>query len=201
MNFVYRLKKALGIFTHYYVKVDPSKLGHFGYRASIGVPADLKCPKNIYLYEHARIGRRSTIMTMGDSKFIMKRESESAEGLVVVTSNHKQKVGTFRESSNDDNMYRDIIVEEDVWLGINVTLLAGAHIGRGAICGAGCVVRKDVPPYAVVVGNPARIVKFKYSIDDIIRHEEILYAPEDRIPREILESNYAQFMQDKNILY
>lgn len=201
MNFFYRLKKALGIFTHYYVKVDPSKLGHFGYRARIGVPADLKCPKNIYLYEHARIGRRSTIMTMGDSKFIMKRESEAAEGLVVVTSNHKQKVGTFRESSNDDNMYRDIIVEEDVWLGINVTLLAGAHIGRGAICGAGCVVRKEVPPYAVVVGNPARIVKFKYSIDDIIRHEEILYAPEDRIPREILESNYAQFMQDKNILY
>ena len=70
MNVILRLKKALGIFTHYYVKVDPSKLGHFGYRASIGVPADLKCPKNIYLYEHARIGRRSTIMTMGDSKFI-----------------------------------------------------------------------------------------------------------------------------------
>lgn len=138
---------------------------------------------------------------MGDSKFIMKRESGAAEGLVVITSNHKQKVGTFRETNNDDNTYRDIIVEEDVWLGINVTLLAGAHIGRGAICGAGCVVRKKVPPYAVVIGNPARIVKFKYSVEDIIRHEEILYAPEDRIPREILESNYAQFLQDKNILY
>ena len=140
-------------------------------------------------------------MTMGDSKFIMKRESGAAEGLVVVTSNHKQEVGTFRVSGNDDNMYRDIIVEEDVWMGINVTLLSGAHIGRGAIIGAGAVVRKEVPPYAVVVGNPARIIKFKYSIDDIIRHEEALYNLEERIPREVLEENYQSFINEKDKFY
>ena len=201
MNLISRFKRALGILNHYYVKVDSTKLGYFGERAAIGVPADLKCPQNIYLYEHARIGRRSTIMTMGDSKFIMKRESGAAEGLVVVTSNHKQEVGTFRVSGNDDNMYRDIIVEEDVWMGINVTLLSGAHIGRGAIIGAGAVVRKEVPPYAVVVGNPARIIKFKYSIDDIIRHEEALYNLEERIPREVLEENYQSFINEKDKFY
>ena len=198
MNFIKRIRKAFGIFNHYYVKLNPSQFGYFGDRAAIGAPADLKCPKNIYMYEHARIGRRSTIMTMGDSKFIMKRESGAAEGLVVITSNHKQRIGEFRTGGNDDNAYRDIIVEEDVWLGINVTLLAGAHIGRGAICGAGCVVRKEIPPYAVVVGNPARIIKFKYSIDDIIRHEEALYSPEERIPREVLEKNYENFLENKD---
>lgn len=201
MNLISRLRKALGIINHYYVRVNPSRLGYFGEKAQIGVPADLKCPHNIYIYEHARIGRRSTIMTMGNSKFIMKRESGAAEGLVVITSNHKQKIGTFRESNNDDNIYRDIIVEEDVWLGINVTLLAGAHIGRGAICGAGSVIRKEIPPYAVVVGNPARIVKFKYSVEDILRHEEALYSVNERIPREILEKNYNDFLEDKLKFY
>ena len=131
----------------------------------------------------------------------MKRESGAAEGLTVITSNHKQKIGTFRTGGNEDNAYRDIIVEEDVWLGINVTLLSGAKVGRGAIVGAGCVVRKEIPPYAVVVGNPARIVKFKYSIDDIIRHEEALYSPKERITRETLEENYNLFLADKNRLY
>lgn len=201
MNFFQKLKKAIGIFTHYYIKPDPSQFGLFETNAKFGRPADIKCPQNIYMYEHSRIGPRSTIMAIGNSKFIMKRESGAAEGLTVITSNHRQEIGSFRTGKNDDNVYKDIIVEEDVWLGINVTLLYGAHIGRGAICGAGAVIRKPVPPYAVVVGNPARIVKFKYSIDDIIRHEETLYAPEERIPREVLENNYNFFIANKDQLY
>lgn len=100
---------------HYYVRRDIDKLGYFGARATLGVPCDLKKPQNIYIYEHARIGPKSNIMAVGDSKFIMKRESGFSEGLVVVTSNHKQTVGVFRESNNADSIYRDIIVKEDVW--------------------------------------------------------------------------------------
>lgn len=123
---------------------------------------------------------------MGDSKFIMKRESGAAEGLIVITSNHKQKIGEFRDGSNKDNHYRDVIVEEDVWIGINVTLLAGAHIGRGAIIGAGAVVRGEVPPYAVVIGNPARIIKFKWSVEDIMEHEKKLYPENERFSKDEL---------------
>lgn len=129
MNFWLRLKKAIGIFKHYYVDPNPSRLGHFGKDASIARPCDLKNPKNIYLYDFARIGCRSTIMTMGNSRFVMKRGCLTAEGLVVVTSNHRQRIGQFLQGNNEDNEYKDIIVEEDVWIGINVTLLAGAHIG------------------------------------------------------------------------
>lgn len=189
MNLISRIKHALGIFYHYYVKPDPSKLGHFGKNAALGIPADLKNPSNIYLYEHARIGRRSTIMTEGNSKFIMKRESGAAEGLIVITSNHKQRLRTFRTGGNDDNVYRDIIVEEDVWIGINVTLLAGAHIGRGAIIGACSVVTKEIPPYAVAVGNPAHVVKFKWSVEEILQHEKALYPAEERFTREQLENH------------
>ena len=51
----------------------------------------------------------------------------------------------------------DTVVGNDVWIGQNATILPGVHIGDGAIIGANAVVAKDVPPYAVVVGNPAGI--------------------------------------------
>lgn len=126
---------------------------------------------------------------MGNSKFIMKRGCLTAEGLVVVTSNHRQHIGQFLQGNNEDNEYKDIIVEEDVWIGINVTLLAGAHIGRGAIIGACSVVTKEIPPYAVAVGNPAKVIKFKWSIDDILKHERMLYPENERFTREELEGH------------
>ena len=86
----------------------------------------------------------------------------------------------------------DIIVEEDVWLGINVTLLNGAHIGRGCIVGAGCVISGEWPPYMVIAGNPARIIKPVFPLDDIIRHEEKLYPPEARISIETLKKIFAE---------
>ena len=61
-----------------------------------------------------------------------------------------------------------IIIGNDVWIGCDVLLLGGVRIGNGAVLGAGSVVAKDVPPYAVVVGNPARIVKYRFS-EEIIR--------------------------------
>lgn len=189
MNLISRLKKGLGIWLHYYVRPNPSRFGHFGKNASLARPCDLKNPKNIYLYDFARIGCRSTIMTMGNSKFIMKRGCLTAEGLVVVTSNHRQHIGQFLQGNNEDNEYKDIIVEEDVWIGINVTLLAGAHIGRGAIIGACSVVTKEIPPYAVAVGNPAKVIKFKWSIDDILKHESMLYPENERFTREELEGH------------
>lgn len=193
MNILKRIKHGIGIFCHYYVNPNPAKLGSFGEHASLGIPADLKKPQNIYLYEHSRIGRRSTIMTTGDSKFIMKRESGAAEGLTVITSNHKQRLGTFRTGGNDDNVYKDIIVEEDVWIGINVTLLSGAHIGRGAIIGACSVVTKDILPYTIAVGNPAHMIKFKWTIDEILAHEKALYPEQERYTKKQLEEHRKLF--------
>ena len=90
-----------------------------------------------------------------------------------------------------------IIVEEDVWIGINVTLLSGAHVGRGAIIGAGAVVRGEVPPYAVVIGNPARIIKFKWSIEDIMDHEKVLYTANERFSEEDLKRHRDNYESRK----
>ncbi|CAG0966633.1 partial lipopolysaccharide O-acetyltransferase, partial [Anaerolineae bacterium] len=57
--------------------------------------------------------------------------------------------------------YPPVRIEDDVWIGARVTILPGVVIGKGAIIGAGAVVTKDVPPYAICVGNPARILRFR----------------------------------------
>jgi acetyltransferase-like isoleucine patch superfamily enzyme len=61
----------------------------------------------------------------------------------------------------------DIIVGDDVWIGTNAIICSGVTIGQGAIVAAGAVVTKNVPPYAVVGGNPAKVIKYRFS-EDII---------------------------------
>lgn len=79
-------------------------------------------------------------------------------------------------------------MENDVWIGAHVTLLSGVTVGRGAIVAAGAVVTKDVPPYAVVGGVPARVIKFKWSVEEVLEHENALYPPSERFSREELQS-------------
>ena len=57
----------------------------------------------------------------------------------------------------------DIIVGNDVWIGRNALILSGVTIGNGAVIGAGAVIAKDVPPYAMVVGNPAKVLRLRFD--------------------------------------
>lgn len=78
-----------------------------------------------------------------------------------------------------------IVVEDDVWIGHGAIILSPALIGRGAIIAAGSVVNCDVPRYAIVGGNPAKILKMRFSPGQIIEHEEKMVLkgiipPEDK---------------------
>lgn len=101
------------------------------------------------------------------------------------------KIGRNYRSITEDEKPKgydkDVIVEEDVWIGCNVTLLSGVIIGRGSTVAAGAVVTKSFPPYSLIGGCPARHIKFKWTIDEILEHERILYPEHKRISRKRLE--------------
>jgi virginiamycin A acetyltransferase len=93
----------------------------------------------------------------------------------------------------------DIIIGNDVWIGMNVTLIDNIVIGDGAVVAAGAVVTKNVPPYAIVGGNPAKILKYRFPPDIIERflkvqwwnyNEEILNSLgiREKSPDEFLSS-------------
>jgi acetyltransferase-like isoleucine patch superfamily enzyme len=106
----------------------------------------------------------------------------------------------FKQIARNENVIEayskgPIIVEDDVWIGIEAIILSGITIKRGAVIGAGAVVAKDVPPYAVVVGNPAKVIKYRFNqemidillkidyskltIEKIIELEKLLYSKAD----------------------
>ncbi len=63
---------------------------------------------------------------------------------------------------------RQVIIGNDVWMGINVTVFGGIRIGDGAVVAANATVTKDVPPYSIVAGLPARVIKYRFE-PEIIR--------------------------------
>lgn len=61
----------------------------------------------------------------------------------------------------------DVVIGNDVWIGRNAVILSGVHIGDGAVIGTEAVITKDVPPYGVAAGNPARVVRLRFDARSI----------------------------------
>ena len=177
-----------------------NKFGYIHPTAFVRLPTIIKGIENVYLYENTHLLSNSMVLSTR-AKFIMKRNSGAAEGLTVVTGNHYAIPGKFfmdiTDEEKPEDLDKDVIIEEDVWIASNVTILAGVTIGRGAVLGAGVVCRKDVPPYSVVIGNPGKIVGFKFTPEEALEHEKLLYAEKERIPFETLETNYQKHYLDK----
>lgn len=163
--------------------------GYFGKKVMFAFPSVISNPKQVFLHDYCRLQQRHIIYNY-TGKFIMKEYSGASIDLLVVTGNHTPTVGIPQYSlalSHINDKEGDVIVEEDVWIGARVTLLSGAHIGRGAVIGANSLVNKEIPPYAVAVGSPVRIIAAKFTIEQIIEHERVLYPEERRFSKEYLE--------------
>ena len=190
--FIRRLANAWITLCRQYLSPFKYKYGAIGDNSYIATPSIIDGAQNIFLGNRVSIKGYCTILTVGNGKLVFKDNSGAAVGLTVVTSNHKRPIG-IAKVSNADNSYSTIIVEEEVTIGAHCTLLSGAHIGRGCIIGACSVIRTEIPPYAIVIGNPAKVVGFRYKPEDIIRHEALLYPEKDRISLEVLKNNYETY--------
>jgi acetyltransferase-like isoleucine patch superfamily enzyme len=82
------------------------------------------------------------------------------KGLTIFSTNHNYE-SDLSIPYDATNIEKPVIIKDFVWCGANVTIVPGVTIGEGVVIGAGSVVTKDVPDYAVIGGNPAKILKFR----------------------------------------
>lgn len=153
-------------------------------------------PENIMLGPNIGLGANARISAI-NARFICKGHCAIAENLTVHTGNHARVVGMhvtdITETNKTKGYDQDVVVEEDVWIGSNVTLLAGVTIGRDSTIAVGAVVAKSVPPYSICGGVPAKFIKFYWTIDQILEHEARLYPDSERYTCEYLEQVFRKY--------
>ncbi|MBR5083918.1 MAG: acyltransferase [Prevotella sp.] len=191
------LRQSFSSFLTRYIS-RPAHWGALGKGSHVHKPSIVSGRQHIFLGDNVNIDWNN-VLYVTKGKFVMGDDSGAAVGLTVVTDNHVVEKGkTIHEGDNDNLQGGEVIVDESVWIAANVTLLSGVHIGRGAIIGAGTVLRScKVPPYAIVIGNPGKVIGFRYTPDDIILHEQQLYPEEKRLSRDILEKNYQKYFRSR----
>lgn len=81
----------------------------------------------------------------------------------------------------------DIVIDDDVWLGARCIVMSGVHIGQGAVIAAGAVVTKDVPPYAIVGGVPAKIIRYRFTEKTVEELLKIDFSAMDKKTIEMLK--------------
>ncbi len=129
---------AKGIIKQCGRNVNIQNRARFGYNLVIG--------DNSGIGENARIGSGTII---GNNVMM-------APDVIICTENHRYLKETY-----EGIIHKPVIIEDNVWIGYRAIILPGVRVGKNAIIGAGAVVTKDVPPYAIVGGVPARVLKYR----------------------------------------
>jgi acetyltransferase-like isoleucine patch superfamily enzyme len=133
---------------------------------------------------------RKSVLTIGDFVFIgpdahiiyptiIGDLTLLAPGVHIVGDDHRfSQVGEpiWLASPEVDSKTLVTIIEAEVWIVQRATLKHGIRVGRGSIIATGSIVTKDVPRYAIVAGNPARIIRMRFTPEEIERHEKELYG-------------------------
>jgi maltose O-acetyltransferase len=111
---------------------------------------------NIEIGDYSGIGINATLD--GTGGIVIGNDVMFGSDVVILTANHKHDDIT-RPIRLQGAESAPVIIEDDVWIGMRVIILPGVRIGRSSVIGAGAVVTKDVPPFSIVAGNPAKVVR------------------------------------------
>jgi virginiamycin A acetyltransferase len=132
------------------------------------VPKDCFFRCKVIIGKHTNINGR--IIAQGRGTLIIGNYVAIAEDLRVITSNHKMNYPNLQVALQNRlgfdsvrDVPKDVIIDHATWIGARVIMTPGSGIGVGGIAGAGSIVTKKYPPFAIVAGNPARIIKMRFS--------------------------------------
>lgn len=155
---------------------------------------------NSNISDYTSVGRNSTIINATIGKFC----SISWNVTVGATKHYTDRISThafpyiinYGFCDKDDKIIEPVIVGNDVWIGANAIIMPNIRIGSGSVIGANSVVTKDVPPYSIVVGNPAKVLRFRFNDAKI---EEILNLEWWDWDKEELKKNIEIFKENINM--
>ena len=115
-------------------------------------------------------GINGKIRIIGGSKVIIGKYCAIGSDIKIISSNHDISKANLQAKFAMENFQQsiDVVKEEitignNVWIGDSVIILPGVQVGDGAIIGAGSIVTKNIPPFAISVGNPAKVIKFRFD--------------------------------------
>jgi acetyltransferase-like isoleucine patch superfamily enzyme len=151
-------------------------------------PGDIFSYENIDIGNDVYIGPGATFVAEGTGIEIGNKVLFGPNVSIFGGNHNSSVVGKFMfdvktKRPGDD---QKVTIENDVWVGGGATILKGVRLSRGCIVAAGAVVTKDVSPYVIVAGVPAKVVGTRFCVDDVLRHELALYSGPDRLSRESL---------------
>lgn len=144
--------------------------------------SDIKGVRNLSVGDGTSIPKGATLYCT-DAPLTIGRKVIFGPRPTIVTGDHRTNlIGkyiidvTVEEKLPEND--QPVVIEDDVWCGANVTILKGVTIGRGSIVAAGAVVTQSFPPYSVVGGVPAKLLKMRFTPEEIVEHEKMLYKLE-----------------------
>ena len=105
--------------------------------------------------------RFSRVYLTGSGNITISDHCVFGANVIIMTSNHNYDQGTLLPYSDEKSIDKDVFIDRFVWCGSGVIILPGTKIGEGAVIQAGAVVHGEIPPCAVVGGNPAKVFKYR----------------------------------------
>jgi len=153
-------------------------LGACGNSVRLGKGFEVYGPKNIIMGNDISINDYALFMCTR-AKVVIKDHVMFGPHVTVITGSHRTDiVGRIMTTVGNDEKIpendQNIIFEGDNWVGTGATILKGVTIGQGSIIAAGSIVTKDVPPYSVVGGVPAKVIRMRFTPDKLEIHKRIL---------------------------
>tara|TARA_R110000868_G_scaffold20682_2_gene87173 strand:- start:2323 stop:2865 length:543 start_codon:yes stop_codon:yes gene_type:complete len=160
------------------IKYKAYKIGknvHFGKGVNLWAKHKISIGNNFYIGRYSQIECDAEI---GDNVIF-----GNYVALVGKYDHNYHQIGTsirLASQIRDKNyswhgLHSKVSIQDDVWVGYGAIIMSGVTIGKGSIIAAGSIVTKDVESYAIVGGNPAKFIKFRFSPDEIKLHEKKLY--------------------------
>lgn len=176
-------------------KYYKSKMIHCGHNVSLKPSSSMYLGiENISLGNNISIPRFSHLFCSRASLTIGNNVIFGPSPTIVTGDHIIDCIGTpmfqYKKKGPEEDL--PIVIEDDVWVGANVTILKGVTVGRGSVIAAGGVVNKSTPPYSISGGVPAKPIRFRFTIDEILEHEKFLYSEDERYTREELEKIFAE---------